>query len=336
MEKLDCVEITILVLCFNSAATVVETLNSCKVQTYKNIHLVVSDDSSTDNTYEIVENWIKKHRNSFLSCKVLKTKTNLGVSRHMNVCMKEIQTEWFKGLAADDILLPDCIEKYVRFIQSHVCHGMVYANHLSFLDNDNGRKYFIDYEEIMYQKYFNTLSADRQRKIIAKRELLCSPTCFTNKNDMLAVGGYDVRIKNIEDWPAKMKLTANGYKMNRMNEFTVLYRVGNSVSRCNDLYFKPEHLKLEKKIKKLYCYPVLRKSVLYRWNEMVTDLRYSFIIIVCRNKRTKLTCCLNILLGMLNIDKVKKALINTIFRVKSINIVKEILTMYGIKENGDI
>ena len=42
--------VTIAVVTYNSSQTILETLESVKEQTYKNIELIISDDCSSDNT----------------------------------------------------------------------------------------------------------------------------------------------------------------------------------------------------------------------------------------------------------------------------------------------
>lgn len=305
-------EVSVLVLSYNSSGTVIETLDSIKNQTYKNLHIFVSDDCSTDDSYAIIEKWISENKSRFLTSTVLKTESNLGVSCHMDQCVRLLPTVWFKGLAADDILLPDCIEKYMNYINRNDCRGMVYAKHLNFYDNHYGRHYNFDYEEQMYQKRFGEMTAEQQRLAIAKREVLCSPTCFTNRNDVIEAGGYDLSIKNIEDWPIKMRLLDCGFKMNRMDEYTVLYRMGNSISRSNERFFKPEFIDMEKKVKKLYCYPTAKRSLIYRWNNRVTYLRYYLIINVLGNKRNGFTNIVNISAAMFNTVKLRKAVLNTL------------------------
>ena len=45
--------VSIIVITYNSAKFVLETLESAKAQTYQNIELIISDDCSSDNTIEI-------------------------------------------------------------------------------------------------------------------------------------------------------------------------------------------------------------------------------------------------------------------------------------------
>ena len=50
--------VSVVVLAYRSADTIIETLESIKKQTYPKIELIVTDDCSPDNTVEVVENWI--------------------------------------------------------------------------------------------------------------------------------------------------------------------------------------------------------------------------------------------------------------------------------------
>lgn len=54
--------VSVSVITYNSAKTVLETLESIKAQTYQNLELIVSDDCSTDNTVELCRNWIEQNK----------------------------------------------------------------------------------------------------------------------------------------------------------------------------------------------------------------------------------------------------------------------------------
>ena len=53
--------VSIIVITYNSAKFVLETLESAKAQTYQNIELIISDDGSTDNTVQICREWLKNN-----------------------------------------------------------------------------------------------------------------------------------------------------------------------------------------------------------------------------------------------------------------------------------
>lgn len=48
--------VSVVVICYNSAQYILETLESIKSQSYKNIELIITDDNSSDSTVEIVIN----------------------------------------------------------------------------------------------------------------------------------------------------------------------------------------------------------------------------------------------------------------------------------------
>ena len=53
-------KISIIMPTYNDSSSIEETLNSIVNQSYINWELLISDDGSTDNTKEVVNNFIKK------------------------------------------------------------------------------------------------------------------------------------------------------------------------------------------------------------------------------------------------------------------------------------
>ena len=108
------------VLSYNSAKTILETLESIKAQTYQNIELIVSDDCSKDNTVELCRQWIAVNKNRFVRVVLLTVKENTGVCANGNRAMAACQGKWQKGIAADDILLPNCIGDFVDYVNDNI------------------------------------------------------------------------------------------------------------------------------------------------------------------------------------------------------------------------
>ncbi|MDP5081486.1 MAG: glycosyltransferase family 2 protein [Winogradskyella sp.] len=110
--------VSIIILTYNSSKYVLETLESAKAQSYRNIELIVSDDCSTDNTVEICEIWIEANKDCFIKSEIICTETNTGIPANCNRALNNAKGEWIKYIAGDDILEKECITSFVNFCLS--------------------------------------------------------------------------------------------------------------------------------------------------------------------------------------------------------------------------
>ena len=124
--------ITVSVLTYNSSKFVIETLNSIKSQTYPNLILQISDDCSDDNTIGICRKWIEVNKARFIKCKILLPDCNTGVSANCNRAWDNCETVYLKDVAGDDLLLPNCIEDNMKYIQENPNAIIVFSKAKSF------------------------------------------------------------------------------------------------------------------------------------------------------------------------------------------------------------
>lgn len=113
--------ISVIMGVYNCAETIVEALDSIYAQTYKNFSLIVCDDASQDNTYEIVREYAQHHDNIVL----LKNETNLKLAATLNHCLKYADTEYIARMDGDDISLPSRFEKEIHFLDTHPEYSFV-------------------------------------------------------------------------------------------------------------------------------------------------------------------------------------------------------------------
>ena len=111
--------VSVRVVTYNSSKTVLETLDSIKAQTYPNIELIISDDSSKDNTVEICREWLDKNGSRFARTELLTVPVNTGVSANINRSERACRAEWCKGIAGDDMLMPNCIADCMDYVAEH-------------------------------------------------------------------------------------------------------------------------------------------------------------------------------------------------------------------------
>ena len=102
--------VSVVVLAYRSADTIIETLESIKKQTYPKIELIVTDDGSPDNTVEVVEHWMKDNKGCLSDMKLVTTEKNTGLPSNINRGLQAATGMYYKGIAGDDYLTEDAIE----------------------------------------------------------------------------------------------------------------------------------------------------------------------------------------------------------------------------------
>ena len=233
-EKKEKKVITVAVITYNSALTVLETLNSIITQTYgpENIELIISDDCSKDTTIQVIEEWLAKNSSFFKSASFFANTKNVGISKNCNVAWKAATSEWIKTIAGDDILLPSCLmdnNEYVSALKEDNV-AVLFSKIQSFRVKENGSKEYLNLLPMLKTKCFFNLTPLEQFEYLQRQEFSCTPSSFINRVKLESIGFADERFSMIEDFPLWFKLTQSGFKLSFFDKVTVLYRVGNSIS----------------------------------------------------------------------------------------------------------
>lgn len=242
------------VLSYNSAKTITETLDSIAAQTYPEIELIISDDCSRDNTVEICIQWLELNRSRFVRTELITVDKNTGVSANSNRAFAACMGEWKKGIAADDILLPNCVEDFMAFVSEHPEVRWV----SSYI-----RKYDVVIAEqscvgrnIVISKSFFEKNINEQLEEMARRCALFAPSLFFNVSMMREISGYDSSYV-AEDYPFYLKALEHGYKCYFMPHETVGYRIHDSLCRSGDKLFNYAFKKQMRRFKKEKCFKYL-------------------------------------------------------------------------------
>ena len=218
--------VSVVVVTFNSASTIIETLESIRRQSYNNLELIISDDCSEDSTRLIVNSWIKKNRFRFDRICCCKTKENLGVTYNCNNGLSKAKGEYIQFIAGDDILLNDAISIKVDFIINRKCN-FVYNAIEVFGDN----KIKVAEMQRCYNKTKCILSTNwkTQYKEMLKKNFIIGPMGSFFKTDFLkSIGGYDNRFPMLEDYPLHLKILCKGIKIEYIDRPLAKYRVSSS------------------------------------------------------------------------------------------------------------
>lgn len=215
--------VSIMLITYNSSQYVEETLESCLVQTYKNIELIITDDASQDNTLSICEQWLEANHERFVRTQLIKVQENTGISANCNRGVKASQGKWIKLIAGDDILLENCVEDYVAYIQEHPNTALCVSNMIVFNDSGNNKEVSDKYNQIT-KKFTSKTAASQVKSYLRFPAMLNIPSEFIRAEVIKDLGGFDEEFRLLEDTPFLSKLLLKGYKVDFMNVFTVKYR----------------------------------------------------------------------------------------------------------------
>jgi len=105
-------KVSILIPVYNRSEIIMESLNSAVNQTYKNIEVIVVDNKSTDNTFEI----LKKFGKPYSNVRVYQNEENIGPVRNWKKCLDYATSEYIKILYSDDLIAFDFIEKTMPYL----------------------------------------------------------------------------------------------------------------------------------------------------------------------------------------------------------------------------
>ena len=208
--------ISVVIPAYNAGQFLDETLESVLSQTYENWECIIVNDGSTDNTESIAKKWCEKDARF---CYFYKE--NSGVSDTRNLGIKEARGEYIAFLDADDLYMPNflkvCLENLVEKDVDLVAPKM-----LEFWNVQNGVIEDEDKKDYLYSgKEGIALFLHSNRLTMA---LLCK------KSVMDEVGGFTWH-KKAEDLHCWLKVLFAGYKIYRIDETLLLYRlVENSMS----------------------------------------------------------------------------------------------------------
>lgn len=104
--------VSIIMPSYNTAKYISESIKSVQAQIHTNWELIIVDDCSTDNTDEIISEFLSDSR-----IRYIKNEQNSGAAVSRNRALREAKGKWIAFLDSDDLWLPDKLEKQIRFMQ---------------------------------------------------------------------------------------------------------------------------------------------------------------------------------------------------------------------------
>lgn len=181
-------KVTIICSCFNHEKYVVECLESVCNQTYPNIQIIVIDDCSNDNSVSVIEEFIIKKSDIIF----IKNPKNLGITKSVTKAMHFVEGDFFIDLAADDILMPRCVELLLHKFQNSTYPNLalVYGNAEEITENGEHLKFYFETDSNK-KLIHNRPTGNIYKNVISPVTTICSVSALYKKTIFDNLGGYN-------------------------------------------------------------------------------------------------------------------------------------------------
>ena len=157
--------VSIIMPSYNTAKYIGESIKSVQAQTYTDWELIIVDDCSTDNTDDIIKEYLSDER-----IKYLKNEKNSGAAVSRNYALREAKGKWIAFLDSDDTWHPEKLEKQIAFMLDNG-YKFTYTDYMIQLNGEWLPYVYYGPEKVNERKmkdycYFSTITVMYEREYI--------------------------------------------------------------------------------------------------------------------------------------------------------------------------
>ena len=205
--------VSVIMPVYNQEKYLAETIESVLSQSYQDFEFLILDDGSTDASARIIRNYAARDQRI-----IPFFQPNQGKCTATNFLVEKAVGKFCAFLDADDVMMPDRLEKQLNF---HFSYPEIDASssHCMFIDQ-NGK--FLGYLKFPYLK---SLSECRE-VLINNQIVMCAFTALmTTRKCFSQVGGLDPRFWPSEDLELMNRLLEKGFLLLNNPEVLMKYRI---------------------------------------------------------------------------------------------------------------
>ncbi len=195
--------VSVMLCTYNDEKFIRDAVKSILNQTFKDFEFIIINDGSTDKTSEILESFSDDRIRIF-------HQTNMGIVKSRRKSIELSVAEYIAIQDADDISLPERLEKQVNYLDRNKDIGLVGTARFEIEEDGT----------ILYPRYFPEDNDIIQKKLI-KENCFCGPSIMFRKYIYEKIGGYRIEFETSEDYDLVLRF-AEMCKLHNLRE--VLYK----------------------------------------------------------------------------------------------------------------
>jgi len=209
MMKND-VLVSVIIPCYNGEQYIEAAVQSILQQSYHHLEVLVVNDGSTDKSAEILLQLAQED----LRVRYIENEQNLGLIATLNKAIQLAQGKYIARMDADDIALPDRIEKQVTFLEQHPQVAVVGGAIETFGENVEKQTLVLPQEDMAIKTHLFLASAFHHPTVMFNLNVL-------NPEDLV----YQQQYYRAEDYGLWVHLLCKGYKFANLADVVLRYRI---------------------------------------------------------------------------------------------------------------
>lgn len=212
-------KISVIMPNYNCEKYIDKAIESILNQTFRDFEFIIIDDGSTDNSWNIIQDYAKKDNRII----AIKNEKNLWVSKTRNKAINISKWEYIALMDSDDISLTDRFEKQIQFLNKNL-EVWIVGWTMEIMDENwnvySERKYNLTDTEI--------------RKKLFRYSPFCHPLVMIRKSILKKSGFYDIDINLWEDYDLYFRIWKYS-KFANLEDVLINYRMSKTNSTTTKL-----------------------------------------------------------------------------------------------------
>lgn len=230
--------VSVIIPMYNGANTIRRAIESVLDQTYKNIEIIVVDDSSTDASAQIVGEYISDR------VKLIVLPQNSGANAARNIGIREANGDYIAFQDSDDEWFPTKLEAQMDYVLENNLQAVFCPYYL--VDEYSVRQ--------VPSKQIIAYMQDRSvREVLHERNVIGTPTLLVHRKVIEHVGMFDEKLPRFQDYDLAIRISQK-YDIGFVSQVLVnAYNIDVGISQNNSAYIEAVQMLYKKYPKFFYA-----------------------------------------------------------------------------------
>lgn len=190
---------------YNQQNFIAASIDSVVSQDYENLEIVIGDDCSQDNTWQIVQEYQSRYPEKI---KAFRNPQNLGITGNCNEILKRCTGKYVAFTAGDDLFLPGKISTQVELMEKNGKIVLSYHDIEVFRSKDNFTIRYWNQGKVSARPVVG-LALKVVKMVIEDGTVFMAALSVMVKREAIPVTGYDPRVPVASDWLMWIEILAN-------------------------------------------------------------------------------------------------------------------------------